>query len=147
MSDSEKVVCWISTQAKLPDTCVVCGMFTDHRVNVTCVSKETEAYESEDSVSGLGCLLTLLGPIGMFVNLILLLSSVGQDGSSMKTRTVKTKDRLSMPQCLLCTASGKVEPIDHDTAMGRVAFLVHPKFAEVMDSELAAPRYPEGFAD
>ncbi len=70
LSGSESLpIVWVSKHHKLPETCITCGMFTDHGVTVKYSHNEQRTVSTGEATSKIafGCLLHLLGPIGWIV--------------------------------------------------------------------------------
>lgn len=129
MFESEYQEIWIHDSEKLPDSCITCGMFTDQVVKAKAVQhhqKMVPASES-NSMMALGCLLHLLGPIGLIAHTAL------QQGSTPPTtvqKTVVSKSKVKVPCCRLCGSHGIPEPTTADVVAGRYAFNAHPRFIE-----------------
>ena len=128
MTDYSRPIIWISGSEPLPDTCMVCGMFTDQLVAARAVQthQKTVPASETNSMAALGCLLHLLGPIGMILAAIL---HSGETGKTTE-KTVTSKARIKVPCCRLCVAGDRPQPVDSNIAMGRFAFEVHLRFEE-----------------
>ena len=129
MFESEHQEIWIDDSEKLPDTCVTCGMFTDQMAKVKAVQhhqKMVPASES-NSMMALGCLLHLLGPIGLIVDAAL---RQGSTNPATVQKTVVSKSKVKVPCCRLCVSHGTPEPTSSDVITGRYAFNAHPRFIE-----------------
>ena len=126
-SDSLPLV-WISKQHKLPETCITCGMFTDHHVAVKYTHNEQRTVSSGEATSkiALGCLLHLLGPIGWIVAMML----AGDEDHANAEKTVSVSGKIKVPQCRLCAGQNKVVAVDGNMTNGSFAFVAHPRFAE-----------------
>ena len=133
-ASSSQEVLWIDQNAKLPESCIQCGMFTDKRVKTTYVETRLETVESDDEGNPwLGCLLFLLGPVGFVIGLLLAATNAARKGGT-KTKNVSVKANLKVPQCLLCKSERKVEPVDGDLSRNHIAFQAHPRFIRAYQS-------------
>jgi hypothetical protein len=127
---------WIAKDAVLPDVCVGCGMYTDRRIVKKFVEKvETPVIaESAPDATGLGCLLMLLGPVGMLISLFLNMrnnSSKGESKTKFKTITLKAK--VKIPVCPLCDSEDKAKPVDANFAQQALAFTSNNNFIRQYD--------------
>lgn len=130
MSNNSQFV-WVKRGAEFPNTCITCGMFTDRRVTVRFVGTRLEQYEtSGDGSLGLGCILFLLGPLGLLIGLINSMSRGSRRHGEIREREVSVKRRIKIPQCDLCSSENKLTAVDGDCDEEIFAFDVHPRFAE-----------------
>lgn len=132
MKDNRSAI-WLSKDAVLPDTCISCGMFTDQRVKVKHSHVTTKMVEDKgDGGSGLGCILFLLGPIGVLISLFLALASFLQrkSGGKMVAKKKTVKFKMQVPQCVMCRSEKKATPQNSDVETGEIAFLAHKKFIQ-----------------
>jgi hypothetical protein len=119
-------VVWIGPNDILPNTCMTCGMFTDVRTKVTVAEQTTEMVNATDSSQvAMGCLLHLLGPIGLLITAIDAATKKEPKQKVAKTRI--TKHTVRVPQCRLCTGMKRVEAVGSG-GNGISAFHVHPNF-------------------
>ncbi len=132
MFDSESREIWIDDSESLPDTCIVCGMFTDQTVKAKAVQRHQKMVPAGEthSMMALGCLLHLLGPVGLIID-----SVVRQNPTASATvhKTVVSKSKVNVPCCRLCGSHGIPEPTTADIVAGRYAFTAHPRFIERLD--------------
>ncbi|MDG2014606.1 MAG: hypothetical protein P8J33_13950 [Pirellulaceae bacterium] len=129
MSEFGPQVTWIDEIERLPNTCITCGMFTDRLVKTRAKQhhqKMVPASES-NSMQALGCLLHLLGPLGLIIDAIL---RHGANGNKTIEKTVVSKSRVRVPCCPLCASQSLPEPEESDIAGGKYAFQTHPRFKE-----------------
>lgn len=128
---NDQPLIWVSKEGVLPDVCIGCGMYTDRRILKKFTEKvETSVtVESDSSASGLGCLLMLLGPLGMLISLVMNMrnsSSKGKSKTKLKTITLKAKAKV--PVCPLCESEDKARPLDADFANQTLAFVSNNNF-------------------
>ncbi len=125
--DRSQVDYWVSTDAVLPNACLVCGMYTDQRVTTkfAATTQTQVAVESAPGGAGWGCFLMLLGPLGLLISL---LSSLQKKQTVMKTKNVTVTTKLKIPLCPFCKSERSVGPHDADIPSGLLAFEAHEDF-------------------
>ena len=139
MSEFGPQVTWIHESESLPNTCITCGMFTDRLVKARARQQhqKTVPASESNSMQALGCLLHLLGPLGLIIDAIL---RHGATGNKTIEKTVVSKSKVRVPCCRLCASQSTPQPTESDIALGKHAFESHPRFTErlrVMRQEAA----------
>jgi hypothetical protein len=129
MSEFDRTATWILKHERLPDTCLSCGMFTDHRVTARAVQQQQRSVPVSETNSQLamGCLLQLLGPVGWILAAIL---QSGRDSQAMTEKTVTLRGKIRIPCCRLCSGQTAPQPVEADIPAGRYAFDAHFRFVE-----------------
>jgi hypothetical protein len=116
---------WIEKYDPLPNTCCDCGLFTDHRVTVKHVDLISQSGSSSDGCGPVMLALVIhvaLGPVGW------LLSALMHGDETEKTKTVKQKSKIKIPQCHLC--HGMKPPEVVESQISSFSFHVHPRFKQ-----------------
>ena len=100
-------------------------MFTYDRVTVKHIDEFTTAKSDAGCASILLTLIVhvFLGPVGWLIAIMM-----EGDEDSPKTKTVKKKTKLKLPQCNICKGVNPPEVIE--SQIDRFAFHVHPKFVQ-----------------
>lgn len=121
-ADNTNVV-WVAKSDPMPDCCCDCGMFTYDRVTVKHVDEFTTAKSDAGCASIILTVIVhvFLGPLGWLIAVMM-----ESDENSSKTKTVKKKTKLKLPQCNICRGVQPPEVIQSQS--DRFAFRVHPKF-------------------
>ena len=122
---------WITSREEMPDVCIQCGMFSDYCIKVkhseTSVRQVTSKTDSSGELA-LGCVLALLGPIGMILHGII--SGARGKNTGTVDQKVTQKGKVKVPCCRLCAGQTVPQPEDSRVAAGQYLFQVHPRFAE-----------------
>lgn len=122
-TDNSEIV-EIHYNEELPTYCCSCGMFSEDFTTIKYHTQETQVVPGGSGFgAGLGCLLALLGPIGLILSLAL-----HRKDNDPKLELKSTTHRFKIPQCRLCAADRKPSATDASTAQF-VAVYVHPDFA------------------
>lgn len=129
MSDPYGSPIWLHKHERFPNTCIDCGMFTDHLVTAKAIQQHQTKVAANESQTDLavGCLLHLLGPVGWI--LAALLQGGSSPGQTVE-KTVTTRGSIKVPCCRLCAAQKLPKPLQAKISAGQFAFQAHPRFAE-----------------
>lgn len=129
MSFNSQPEFWVSKDATLPDVCIGCGMYTDRRVTRRFSTKveTTVDANSADQSTGLGCLLMMMGPLGMLISLLMnMRSNSGKAG--VKVKTINLKAKIKVPICPVCESENVGIPLDVDFHSQEFAFATNTDF-------------------
>jgi hypothetical protein len=128
IQESQTEVIWIGKQDPLPNTCCVCGLYTDNRVTVKHVDIVTKRGGSGESWGTVVLALVIhvaLGPVGW------LLSALMDGDDPEATKLVKQKSKIKIPQCALCYGMKPPEALESNA--DSLSFQVHPRFKQRLE--------------